>query len=181
MAMGVCRECGKEVSTRAAKCPHCGMSNSGQTKAARSIGAFIVLGIIGFIVFKLMSASSEDDRINAEHPGYYHTADGVLYPKDCTATARVKMTDADCSACVRYSHFDFAKPIIVQAGAGVCVSSAELTLYEQGSPARCMRWPTTARVTELSTEILAQHTQVRISDGSGITDGWVSNRYLMND
>ncbi len=45
MSMTTCKECGKEVSTKAAKCPHCG------TKLKTGLMKKVLLGVGGFFVF----------------------------------------------------------------------------------------------------------------------------------
>lgn len=48
MAMTKCKECKKEVSTTAKKCPHCGTSNPGVTAKEMAIGtAFVVVVLFG--------------------------------------------------------------------------------------------------------------------------------------
>ena len=54
MAMIKCKECGKEVSSKAEKCPHCGVVVK---KAATQYGAgtVLLLGIVGVVLFGLFS------------------------------------------------------------------------------------------------------------------------------
>lgn len=180
MALVSCRECAKEVSTEAKNCPHCGASKPSQSKNAGNIGKGIGLILFGGIAIWLYSAWQTDERLNSEHPGYHHTADGALYPTDCSITARQKMSVEDKRACVRYGSFDFSKPLYVLAGSLVCASSDELSLAERGSPARCAALPETIPATELTVETMAQHMQVRLIQDGRIMDGWVSNHSVAN-
>lgn len=54
MAMVKCKECGKEVSTQAQKCPHCGVTKpaiKGRVITGKEIaGAIIVFLIIGAVI-----------------------------------------------------------------------------------------------------------------------------------
>src|SRR5437879_1575947 len=52
MAMTKCRECGKEVSTQASKCLHCGVGNPGRPLGLSSgaLGCLAVLGVVAVVV-----------------------------------------------------------------------------------------------------------------------------------
>lgn len=50
MALINCKECGKEVSTEAKSCPHCGATENKTSDKYGKIAAFTIAGIIGFIV-----------------------------------------------------------------------------------------------------------------------------------
>ncbi|HWA11767.1 MAG TPA: zinc ribbon domain-containing protein [Burkholderiales bacterium] len=61
MAIKPCRECGKDVSTGAPKCPHCGVPWPTQPKVtlrAAGIGAATVLGL--FVVFAIIGSQIPD-------------------------------------------------------------------------------------------------------------------------
>jgi hypothetical protein len=58
MAMTKCKECKKEVSSKAATCPHCGIKNPGQ-KASDAIGGFIMLIVIGWIISLFMGGDNK--------------------------------------------------------------------------------------------------------------------------
>lgn len=72
MAMTKCRECGKDVSTEANVCPHCGVENPSFTFAIPAPekkkdqglgivgGLFVLLGTF-FIVFSLLKCTSSDE------------------------------------------------------------------------------------------------------------------------
>ena len=53
MPMMKCRECGKEMSSRALACPHCGVVLQGQpvvlVKRAVRISVFITFGLFGLV------------------------------------------------------------------------------------------------------------------------------------
>jgi hypothetical protein len=66
MAIKACRECGKEVSTQAGKCPHCGVSAPTMGKAAQSaLGALFLLAIVG-IGFGVAQCSQSDQKTSVE-------------------------------------------------------------------------------------------------------------------
>ena len=46
MALGTCRECGKQVSSEAASCPHCGVSQPVPRKPNVARGRLILLGLV---------------------------------------------------------------------------------------------------------------------------------------
>lgn len=52
MALKNCKECGKEVSTKADKCPHCGAKVKSRIGCLGLIGIFILIGIIGSFLGK---------------------------------------------------------------------------------------------------------------------------------
>ena len=56
MAMTKCKECKKEVSTKAKTCPHCGVKDPG-TKFSEVLGGFVILLVVIFAIVKC----SEDD------------------------------------------------------------------------------------------------------------------------
>lgn len=61
MAMTTCRECGKEVSTEAKSCPHCGVAAPGKKPASVKdglLGLAIMAALVGFGVY---SCSDSDD------------------------------------------------------------------------------------------------------------------------
>jgi hypothetical protein len=63
MALKQCRECGKEVSTRAKTCPHCGNRHP---TSSMSKGAKIGVGLLGFIALAWMMgtvATAFDDSV----------------------------------------------------------------------------------------------------------------------
>lgn len=67
MALTKCKECKKEVSNKASKCPHCGIANPGLTAKSMLGGcALLIVGL--FIVSALIAAALDggaDDASNA--------------------------------------------------------------------------------------------------------------------
>lgn len=59
MAIGSCRECGKEASTEAKACPHCGASKPVKKKIS-PLTVVIVLFLVLFVVFKILPGSSNN-------------------------------------------------------------------------------------------------------------------------
>ncbi|MEQ5834209.1 hypothetical protein [Marinobacter sp. NFXS9] len=53
MALTKCKECKKEVSTKAEKCPHCGVKNPGMSAKDTLVGAvgLFVIVVIGWAIF----------------------------------------------------------------------------------------------------------------------------------
>lgn len=49
MAMGKCRECGKEVSSEAKACPHCGVSKPIKPAISGGMGCLIMIGLLVFV------------------------------------------------------------------------------------------------------------------------------------
>lgn len=78
MAIGKCRECGKDVSTEAKTCPHCGASNP----IEGSVGRFTTAIAICLAAFVGIKCSSTDDtpadpvasNVRTYTPSKEHTA-----------------------------------------------------------------------------------------------------------
>ncbi len=74
MAMTKCRECGKEVSTQASKCPHCGVANpcrplglsSGALGCLAVLGVVAVVAVVGSIGGGSDSSSSRQVALNPQ-------------------------------------------------------------------------------------------------------------------
>lgn len=66
MALVSCRECGKQVSSEAAVCPHCGIKKP----SPKGIGRFgvLVMALVGFIAFKMASPGSESSSRASSAP-----------------------------------------------------------------------------------------------------------------
>jgi hypothetical protein len=50
MALKACRECGKDVSTEAKQCPHCGVSNPAKRSTIGCGGAIVLFLILGVVM-----------------------------------------------------------------------------------------------------------------------------------
>lgn len=59
MALAKCKECGKEVSTSAKTCPHCGVKNPGVRAKDMIIGVLTLL-LIGWLVTQCTSGNESD-------------------------------------------------------------------------------------------------------------------------
>lgn len=69
MAMIKCRECGKEVSSKAAKCPHCGVSTPAVGNKEALLGCLFIVVLIGGCSAWVSYRASEDPeqkRLQAE-------------------------------------------------------------------------------------------------------------------
>lgn len=57
MAIAKCRECGKEVSDEAARCPYCGIARP----VRKPVGAagILLAGVVGLLLFKACSPAGE--------------------------------------------------------------------------------------------------------------------------
>lgn len=53
MAMTQCKECQKDVSKTASKCPHCGVTNPGVTPGEHLVGVLIMFAVFGFIWWQM--------------------------------------------------------------------------------------------------------------------------------
>lgn len=62
MAMKPCRECGKDVSTKAGKCPHCGVSDPAKSPWNRKIGGGGLLLIILIVLYFVAQAGDGNSR-----------------------------------------------------------------------------------------------------------------------
>ena len=63
MAMTKCKECGKEVSTSAKKCPHCGVSNPNPSKTN-----IIILIVVVLIIWWVWS--NQNDKVKETSSNY---------------------------------------------------------------------------------------------------------------
>lgn len=62
MAMTKCKECGKEISTKAAQCPHCGARGPGLTEDQKNTvgGVFLVLVVLAVTILVLRLTGGDD-------------------------------------------------------------------------------------------------------------------------
>ena len=60
MAMTTCGECGKEISTTAKACPHCGASMSNTTGKILKVAIFVLLGLIVLVFVGIVVGSSPE-------------------------------------------------------------------------------------------------------------------------
>lgn len=65
MAMGKCRECGKEVSSEAKACPHCGAAKPIKQTSRTTI---VIGGLFALIVFSMVSQSVKKSDPAPEKP-----------------------------------------------------------------------------------------------------------------
>lgn len=88
MALKPCRECGKEVSTEATTCPHCGVSQPTKSAASRNLSGFqgcaviLLLVVAAGVVSSILAPATRSPR--------QRTAARV---PDLTATVRSTATD----------------------------------------------------------------------------------------
>jgi hypothetical protein len=81
MAMQTCKECGKEISSQASSCPHCGApQKKGTSKIVTIGGGFIVLCIILAVVGVLTTGESQSDTSS---PSTSSVADSIF--PSCTS------------------------------------------------------------------------------------------------
>lgn len=65
MALAPCRECGREISTEAAACPHCGApaaAAAGQTDRKVAAWGFAALMAVFLVIVTLAGGSSKEDE-----------------------------------------------------------------------------------------------------------------------
>src|SRR5437879_4410082 len=67
MALGQCRECGREVSSEASHCPHCGVPRPLEEKKTGPIAKGF-LGCLGLIILILVIGSLLPDSKNSSPP-----------------------------------------------------------------------------------------------------------------
>lgn len=65
MALGKCKECGKQVSTNAFKCPHCGARNPTATMKEMILG-FLVLVVVGLMVAQCTGSDNTEQNVSVE-------------------------------------------------------------------------------------------------------------------
>lgn len=101
MALTKCRECGKEISTEAASCPHCGAPKPAIKKPSDPSAAMGCLGIIvilGAIAFGVHSCTSDS---GAPKGGASAAADGSTCKQDdlqCRGDNGVAAASVYCKA-----------------------------------------------------------------------------------
>lgn len=64
MALIKCRECGKEVSSQATTCPHCGVAVA-KPKKTHGCGTLLVLAVVAFIVIGALGKISNNEKPRA--------------------------------------------------------------------------------------------------------------------
>jgi hypothetical protein len=77
MALKKCKECGKEVSTKAEKCPHCGVRNPTTSTMEGCLGNFlslVILGVIIFIIVHFVSGGGNSDSNKHKKKTIHKTA-----------------------------------------------------------------------------------------------------------
>lgn len=65
MALNPCKECGKDISSTAAKCPHCGAQNN----TAMKRGCLVLVGIFAFLfvaLFLIMNSGNKKRQDTGE-------------------------------------------------------------------------------------------------------------------
>lgn len=87
MSMTKCKECKREVSTKAKTCPNCGVKDPG-TKASNIIGGFIVLAVI---IFGISMCSSNDESSTSSD-----TSAPAKTPEKIAAEAAACKKDLSC-------------------------------------------------------------------------------------
>lgn len=99
MAMTTCKECGKQVSTEAKACPHCGTSAPAKKKAKGGIGKWLLIvfaiGLVAMILPKQDKATpvaSAPPKAQAKSPPP-KKAEKVL-PEECKITKKDGTLDA---------------------------------------------------------------------------------------
>lgn len=100
MAMTACKECGKQVSTEARACPHCGAAAPAKKKARGGIGKWLLIvfaiGLVATILPKKdkVAASSAPPRVQAQAaPRAAIKAEKVL-PPECKIAKKDGTLDA---------------------------------------------------------------------------------------
>ena len=74
MAMTTCKECGKQVSTEAKTCPHCGAAAPAKKKAKGGVGKWLLIvfaiGVVAAVLPKKdkVAASSTTPKVEALQP-----------------------------------------------------------------------------------------------------------------
>ncbi len=61
MALTKCKECGKEVSTNAKTCPHCGVKNPGVSAKDMVLGLLVVI-FVGWLVTQCSSSDKDSEK-----------------------------------------------------------------------------------------------------------------------
>jgi hypothetical protein len=94
MALKPCRECKKEVSSEAGKCPHCGIRNPGATGKSGNVRNFLA-GLLALIVLvSILGRCNENNGIRDEVSAMYR---GVGYLTD-DANNRIRTFELSSNA-----------------------------------------------------------------------------------
>lgn len=66
--MGTCRECGKEASSEAKACPHCGATKPVVAKKSVGLGGWILAVVVGVVAFQSCTSSQRRDEARSASP-----------------------------------------------------------------------------------------------------------------
>lgn len=106
MAMTQCRECSKDVSKKAKKCPHCGVKEPGKSIMNRSIGGkfgLILIAAIGFFVVMSLAGdgTTSPSASTSAAPAAPPPVDESLVYNDIRYSMREAWTEAQFKAYAR--------------------------------------------------------------------------------
>jgi hypothetical protein len=86
MTMTKCKECGKEVSTTAKKCPHCGVDNPGVSGKNNLVG----IAVLAVIIWAALSFLSSESK---KAPSSYPTSNASYEELDSEVGCNSKYSD----------------------------------------------------------------------------------------
>jgi hypothetical protein len=128
MALRPCRECGKEVSTEAKQCPHCGVSNPTKSKTPNNQAAAVGCLVLIVIAIVIGVASSGDGGSPQQSSSSVSTQSGL---KVINGDHRFGCTDRDYfGRVVRYAVDNDQAAFSRALSAGMM--SGECTLFQNG-------------------------------------------------
>jgi hypothetical protein len=156
MAIKACRECGKQVSTEAKACPHCGAAaptGPSVGQQAASIGCLTLVVAVGALVW--IGSQSDTSEKNAER-------------RIDSRTGR--------------PYLDFAKPLWAIKGAPACPTTDEIDAFRKQAPNTCATIPADWMVIEMERSgILLPAYRVRLVGlGKDVIEAWVPIEGLRN-
>ena len=68
MAMTKCRECGKDVSSSASSCPHCGIKHPGGERVGCVLGTLFLLSVLFVALIVVAKCSGGSDTVYSPPP-----------------------------------------------------------------------------------------------------------------
>ena len=159
MALKACRECKKQVSASAKICPGCGVAAPIRKKGAGMTGVILGVLALGYCTSRLKDAYDSDTAWNTSHPG---------------------MVRADARTGRPPLRHDIQ--IYAIRGAVLCPTEEELNVFQRGAPNACtrLRQPHPVSVVEMKGFLLPTY-KVRMQDGYGLSEAWMSMSDLANE
>lgn len=141
MSMVNCRECGKEVSSEAKSCPHCGIKKPAPKKPTSTLTKVVAAGVVGWMAFAI---TTQADKPQSDELREYQA---LAMCQEALTKASRDPASAEVPSVPNVGHADFyfvwnsqTKPTRMKNGFGALLAAS----------ASCTVSKETKRITSLS-------------------------------